>query len=127
MYEYQIKVRLHHTDAAGVIFFSNLLLFAHECYESFIEQTKSFALFLEECQYLVPIVHAEADYLLPIGPSQTLDVKMTLGKIGTTSFEIDYKFFNEDKLVYFDKIFKPRSEHRSLSFYSSALGTAQSI
>ena len=97
MYKYQTKVRFHHTDAAGIIFFANLLVFAHECYESFIEQTKSFALFLKEELYLVPIVHTEADYLLPIGPSQTLDVEMTLGKIGTTSFEIDYKFFNEDK------------------------------
>ena len=96
MYKYQTKVRLHHTDAAGVIFFSNLFVFAHECYESFIEQTKSFALLLEECQYLVPIVHAEADYLLPIGLSQTLNIEMTLKSIGTTSFEIDYDIKNEN-------------------------------
>ncbi|MCK5565305.1 MAG: acyl-CoA thioesterase [Planctomycetes bacterium] len=97
MYKYQTKVRLHHTDAAGVIFFSNLFVFAHECYESFIEQTKSFALFLEEGLHLVPIVHAEADYLLPIGLSQTLEIEMTLRNIGTTSFEIDYDIKNENK------------------------------
>jgi 1,4-dihydroxy-2-naphthoyl-CoA hydrolase len=96
MYKYQAKVRFHHTDAAGVIFFSNLLVLAHDCYESFIEQTKSFALFLEEGLHLVPIVHAEADYLLPIGPSQTLEIEMTLGNIGTTSFELNYDIKNEN-------------------------------
>ncbi len=96
MYKYQIKVRLHHTDAAGVIFFSNLFVFAHECYESFIEQTKSLASFLQEGQYMAPVVHAKADYLLPIGLSQTLNIEMTLKSIGTTSFEIDYIILNEN-------------------------------
>ena len=96
MYKYQAKVRLHHTDAAGVIFYSNLFVLAHDCYESFVEQTKTLALLLQEGQYLVPIVHVEADYLLPIGVSQVLDIEMTLGKVGSSSFEHDYMFINEN-------------------------------
>jgi hypothetical protein len=37
MYTYQTTIRLHHTDAAGVVFFSNLFVIAHDAYESFLE------------------------------------------------------------------------------------------
>ncbi len=96
MYKYQAKVRLHHTDAAGVIFFSNLFVFTHDCFESFIEQTKTLASLLQEGQYIAPVVHAKADYLLPICLSQTLNIEMTLKRIGTSSFEIDYNILNEN-------------------------------
>lgn len=95
MYKFQTKVRFNYTDAAGIIFFSNIFVLAHECYESFIDQTKTFASFLMDGEYTAPIVHAEADYLVPIGPSEILDIEMTLNKMGTSSFEVDYKIINE--------------------------------
>ena len=40
---------------------------------------------------------------------------------------VEFKIIDEAKLVHFDQVFKASSGHKPLSFYSSALGTAQSV
>ena len=37
-FEYRFSIRLHDTDAAGVLFFAHLLRHAHDAYEAFMEQ-----------------------------------------------------------------------------------------
>ena len=66
MYHYQTTIRLHQTDAAGVVFFSNLFVIAHDAYESFLESHLPLNAILSDGVYIIPIVHAEADYLLPL-------------------------------------------------------------
>ena len=37
MFTYQTKIKLHDTDAAGVIFFANQFKIIHDAYESLLE------------------------------------------------------------------------------------------
>jgi 1,4-dihydroxy-2-naphthoyl-CoA hydrolase len=94
MYTYQTTIRLHHTDAAGVVFFSNLFIIAHDAYESFLESHLPLNTLLSEGAYIIPIVHAEADYLLPLPLSETISVELSLEQMGTSSFNLGYVIKN---------------------------------
>ncbi|MHC4998492.1 MAG: acyl-CoA thioesterase [Planctomycetota bacterium] len=94
MYTYQTRIRLHHTDAAGVVFFSNLFVIAHDAYESFLESHLTLNTLLSDGAYIIPIVHAEADYLLPLTLSETLRVELSLEQMGTSSFNLGYVIKN---------------------------------
>ena len=94
MYTYQTKIRLHHTDAAGVVFFSNLFVIAHDAYESFLESHLTLNTLLSGGAYIIPIVHAEADYLLPLPLSETIRVELSLEQTGTSSFNLGYVIKN---------------------------------
>jgi len=99
MYEYQTVVRLHFTDAAGVVYFANVFVMAHECYESFLEQDNSIGSIIEQAEFIIPIVHAEADYRMPLKLSEKVGIEMTLGNMANSSFELDFAFFNESSQV----------------------------
>lgn len=90
MYRYQATVRLHHTDAAGVVFFSNLFVIAHDAYESFLASHLPLNRIISDAEYLIPIVHAEADYLLPLTLSEEISVELCAEKTGNSSFELGY-------------------------------------
>jgi len=94
MYTYQTTIRLHHTDAAGVVFFSNLFVIAHDAYESFLESHLTLNTLLSGGAYIIPIVHAEADYLLPLPLSETIRVELSLEQTGTSSFNLGYVIKN---------------------------------
>lgn len=94
---YQFKVALHDTDAAGVLFFSHLFRHAHDAYEAFMDEI---GCPLEELlvrrDYLLPLVHAEADYLQPIRHGNLVSVRLSLLRIGRSSFSLGYEFIGRD-------------------------------
>ncbi len=93
----RLTVRLQDTDAAGILFFANQLVFAHETYEKFMEDIDcSLASVLERDSYLIPLVHAEADYAKPVTVGDEIDVEMTVANIGNTSFTLDYLLMGTD-------------------------------
>ena len=96
MHKYETTIRLHHTDAAGVLYFANLFVLAHECYESFMEGCISLSQIIAGNETAIPIIHTEADYLKPIMLSDTIIIEMTLSKIGRSSFALEYSFSNAD-------------------------------
>ena len=99
MHKHEIIIRLHHTDAAGVLYFANLFVLAHECYESFLDDCKSIGQIIAEDEINIPIIHAGADYLEPIKLSDSIVVEMALSKIGRASFALEYNFSNADAKI----------------------------
>ena len=96
-YTNRITVKLQDTDAAGILFFANQLVFAHETYEKFMEEIDcSLASVLRQDSYLIPLVHAEADYAKPVTVGDKIDVKMAVANIGNTSFTLDYLLTGAD-------------------------------
>jgi len=87
---------LHHTDAAGILFFANLFILAHECYESFLEPEVTFKSIFSEQDLLMPIGHAEADYHKPLRVSDKIKIKLGLEDIGKSSFSLKYDFYTEN-------------------------------
>lgn len=90
----QRRIRLSDTDATGVIYFIAQLRLAQETLEEYLMQNgSSIKEILEERGYLLPIVHAEADYFAPVKAGDQLDIAMSVKKIGTTSFTLTFRFF----------------------------------
>ena len=95
MYTYQTKIKLHETDAAGLLFFANQFKLVHDAYESLLENVGfGFAQLLRDKDFFLPIVHAEADYKLPLFVGDVIEIQVTVEKIGDTSFTFAYKLVN---------------------------------
>ena len=101
MYTYQTKIKLHETDAAGLLFFGNQLKIVHDAYESLLEIIGfGFAQLIREKDFFLPIVHCEADYKLPLFVGDLLEIQVRVEKVGKTSFTFSYELINSaHKLV----------------------------
>jgi len=90
MFETQVDVRLYDTDAAGIVFFANYFRIAHDAYQAFMKSIgHGLDRIIGQSHYLLPIVHAEADYKKPLvlGSTVTVSVK---GQVKDTSFVVSY-------------------------------------
>jgi 1,4-dihydroxy-2-naphthoyl-CoA hydrolase len=96
MFETTLDIKLYDTDAAGIVFFVNHFRLAHDAYEAFM---KSIGCGLDhiiiETDYILPVVHAEADYKRPIPVGATIGISMTAA-VQETSFILSYKMKDED-------------------------------
>lgn len=91
MFRTRTIVQLHDTDAAGLLFFANQFKMAHDCYQALLESGElGFSRILAELDYLLPIVHAEADFNSPMHVGQSLAVEARAVRIGKTSFTLAY-------------------------------------
>lgn len=90
-------VRLKDTDAAGIIFFLNYFVFAHETYELFLEEIGySLRRIIEQESFSLPIVHAESDYHQMLKLEDDITIVLNVNRIGTTSFTLAYNYYLED-------------------------------
>jgi 1,4-dihydroxy-2-naphthoyl-CoA hydrolase len=97
---YKTEIRLHDTDAAGLLFFANQFSIIHDAYEQLLEKMGfSFAVMLTKRSYFLPIVHAESDYKAPLFVGDFIAVTITVGHIGQTSFSFDYVIRNKKKVI----------------------------
>lgn len=99
---YDRLIRFKDTDAAGVVFFANILTICHEAYEYSLEQfgfdLKLF--FSNSGDYAVPIIQAQVDFLKPMFCGDRILVNLKPQQLDSYSFEINYKITNQhSKLV----------------------------
>jgi len=100
MYIYQTKIKLHETDAAGLLFFSNQFKLVHDAYEALLETIGfGFAELIKNKNYFLPIVHAEADYKKPMFVDDVIEIQVKVSKVGTTSFSFKYDLINTQKEI----------------------------
>src|ERR1700679_3083291 len=100
MFTYKTKIRLHDTDAAGIIFFANQFKIIHDAYEDLLEEFGwSFQKMLKKTSYLLPIVHAESCYKGPIFVGDNIVVAIKVGHIGSTSFSFEYTLKRGKNLI----------------------------
>ncbi len=100
MFTYKTIIKLHETDAAGLLFFSNQFKLLHDAYESLLESIGfSFARLLLEKDYFLPIVHAESDYKAPLFVGDRVTIEIKIGKIGDTSFTFEYILRNDEQKI----------------------------
>ena len=100
MYKYETVIRMHHTDAAGLVFYAEVFVLAHECYEAFLEEHRMpLASMLTEGDYIAPIVHAKADLKVAMGMSDRITIEMELARTGNSSYELACKFTNQQGII----------------------------
>ena len=100
MYCYKAKIKLHDTDAAGLLFFSHQFEIIHDAYESLLEKIGfGFAELIRHKNFFLPIVHAESDYKAPLFVGDVIDIQVIVENVGTTSFTFAYKLINSKKVL----------------------------
>ena len=93
----KLMVRLHDTDAAGILFFANQFVFVHDAYEKLLQLIGlPIASVLHSEQFILPIVHAESQYLKPLTVGDEITIAAQVAKIGETSFVLEYELFGAD-------------------------------
>jgi 1,4-dihydroxy-2-naphthoyl-CoA hydrolase len=97
VFEFRTSVRLHHTDAAGLLFFADQFRLAHDAYETFMESVGfPFAPLLRSGEFLLPVVHAEADFKGMLQTGDKLLIQVRAERIGDTSFTLAYTILRND-------------------------------
>jgi 1,4-dihydroxy-2-naphthoyl-CoA hydrolase len=96
MFTYETEIKWHQTDAAGVLFFAHQFTLIHDAYQTLM-QSIGFPLsrFIQELNYALPIVHAEADYKIPLTAGDQIKINVTVTKIGNSSFTLAYTLLNK--------------------------------
>jgi 1,4-dihydroxy-2-naphthoyl-CoA hydrolase len=90
-FTYYRTIRLSDTDAAGVIYFAQLLSICHEAYEASLEMAGvSLRTFFDNSSLAIPIVHGSVDFLRPIFCGDKLTVDLSSQPMKENEFEIDY-------------------------------------
>jgi YbgC/YbaW family acyl-CoA thioester hydrolase len=103
-FRHKLTVPFQDIDAAGIVFYAHLFRYAHEAYEQFMREAGcSLRELLADGSYLLPLVHAEADYRRPMRHADELQIELRLKRLGGTSFTLGYRVLAEDQ-----------SEHASL-------------
>ncbi len=91
-FTYNRTVHFRDTDAAGVVYFANVLSMCHEAYEASLAVSGiNLKLFFTQPTVAIPIVHASVDFFHPMFCGDELQIYLTPQKLGDTKFEIAYQ------------------------------------
>ena len=90
--KYSKIVQLRETDAAGVVYFANLLSICHDAYEASIRAHGiDMKTFFNNSQVAVPIVHAEINFKRPIFCGDEIEVNLVASLVSENEFSINYQ------------------------------------
>jgi 1,4-dihydroxy-2-naphthoyl-CoA hydrolase len=115
----RVRVHFYHADSAGVMFFGNLYRLAHQVFEAFIVAAGfGWDEWFSNPAWLVPFRRVEADYLRPMRPGRDYEGRLSVERIGDTSFTVCIQFLEESG--------EPVSELRMVVVFADR-GTEQKI
>ncbi len=94
-FNYQRTVRFQDTDAAGVVYFANVLAICHEAYEESLAAAgiSCKAFFSSTAAVALPIVHAQVDFFRPMVCGDRLNIQLIPQSLAAQEFELTYKVF----------------------------------
>jgi 1,4-dihydroxy-2-naphthoyl-CoA hydrolase len=97
LFQFQTRVTLYDSDAAGFLFFANQFRLVHDAYEAFLE-SKNLGLsrIVKDTSYLLPVVHASTNYKAVLIPGDPVLIKLGLKKMGKTSFTVAHEIYKTD-------------------------------
>lgn len=93
-FDYRFRVCLHDIDAAGVMFYGHLFRHAHDAYEGFMSALGFPLDGLIRAGCRLPLVHAEADFLMPMHHGDEIQVMVGVGALGGARFTLAYGFWD---------------------------------
>lgn len=97
VFNYSRTVRFQDTDAAGVVYFANVLAMCHEAYEASLAASGiNLKAFFSNSKVVIPIVNASVDFRRPMFCGDNLIIELKPKKLSDNEFEIAYKIFISD-------------------------------
>lgn len=91
-FSYHRTVHFRDTDAAGVMYFANLLAICHEAYEASLTPVGvDLGKFFDPTTTAVPITYTQAEFLRPLRCGDQIEVSLVPTLINPSEFEIQYQ------------------------------------
>jgi YbgC/YbaW family acyl-CoA thioester hydrolase len=92
-FEKEFQFRFREADPAGIGYFAHVFSFAHDAFEDFIQAAGfTWKEWFQTKEYLIPIRHAESDFQRPFLPGDRYQIRVSVGKLGDSSFQMKYQF-----------------------------------
>lgn len=101
-FTYTRTIRFQDTDAAGVVYFANVLAMCHEAYEASLAASGiNLKLFFSNQEVAIPIVHASVDFFRPMFCGDCINIYLISKQLTAEKFEIAYQIVmpESDRLV----------------------------
>ncbi|NJN01415.1 MAG: acyl-CoA thioesterase [Leptolyngbyaceae cyanobacterium SL_1_1] len=93
-FSYWRTIRFVETDAAGVVYFANLLSLCHEAYEAALAEADiNLKIFFGRGAIAVPIVYAQADFYQPLFCGDRIVIRLTPQRLDVSRFAITYEIW----------------------------------
>ena len=99
MYSIQSRINFYDCDPAGILFYANIFKKAHKAYEEFLESLDLEIDFFDDDKYVLPIIHAEADYKNPLIAGGLITIEVLVTSLRESSFELTYFFVDENHSI----------------------------
>jgi 1,4-dihydroxy-2-naphthoyl-CoA hydrolase len=97
---YSYQVQLRDTDAAGVVYFANLLAICHGAYESSLASAGiDLRKMMTNPATALPIIHASINFQRPIYCGDHLQITLTPTYQSSNEFSVDYQICLADGQV----------------------------
>jgi 1,4-dihydroxy-2-naphthoyl-CoA hydrolase len=91
-FTYHRTIHFSDTDAAGVVYFANVLSMCHEAYEASLSASGiNLKLFFSNPEAAIPITHASVDFFRPMFCGDELLIHLIPEQLGENKFEIAYQ------------------------------------
>jgi len=96
---YKRIIRFQDTDAAGVVYFANVLAMCHEAFEESLTMSGiDLKAFFSNPAVAIPIVHATVDFFRPMFCGDQQIIHLTPRQSTNTEFEINYQILGSEQL-----------------------------
>lgn len=99
MFTANVKVYFYDADPAGIIFYASIFKYVHAAYEDFMRSLHTQRNFFFDKEYILPIMHAEADYVRPIRVGDELSIEVSVSMLKSSSFELTYRFYRDKQFT----------------------------
>jgi 1,4-dihydroxy-2-naphthoyl-CoA hydrolase len=100
-FSYQRSIKFADTDAAGVVYFSNVLSICHEAYEEYLSRNLKLDLskFFQDKSTAIPIIHAQIDFLQPLFCGDQILILVSPQLVNDKVFEMSYEIYKDSITV----------------------------
>jgi len=95
-FEYTFTVRLHDTDAAGIMFFARAFYHIHDAYEDFLTTAGLSVESILKQSLALPISDVSAKYIRPLMLNEKIKIRVTVENIENNTFKLHHEFSGMD-------------------------------
>jgi 1,4-dihydroxy-2-naphthoyl-CoA hydrolase len=99
-FTYHRTIRFQDTDAAGVVYFANVLAMCHEAYEESLSVSKiNLQMFFRNNDFAIPIVHASVDFFRPMFCGDRILISLSSNQLNHQKFEVNYQILSPESEI----------------------------
>ena len=96
MFTSKRKINFYDCDPAGILFYAKIYELCHSVYEEMIQSFVLKENYWTNDDYVVPIIHSEANYKKPLVYNSFVEIELSVSSISSSAFKLAYSCKNEN-------------------------------